>query len=1123
MNAVKEALAQAERSQRIAADPGKTVFVRANAGSGKTKVLVDRIARLLLEGAAPGDFLCITFTKAAAAEMQRRLFQRLGDWCVADDAKLASDLSALYGGNYDVSQETLARARALFARALETPGGLKIQTIHGFCQFLLARFPLEAGVAPGFEVADDTAKRDMQARAFSAIVADASLADAIAYQAKAGDAAALQKRLSRLERVGDVSDADIHQRHNSPPTFDALEHQLVTSRNWDDLQELIGALREGGAKERECAEKLIALRTRGGGLNAYLDAFLKSDGCVRANLPTKSFVARSPHLVQQLENLKAEAEKAAQDMRAAARVADTISALKAARAFLSAYAAQKDFRGVLDFDDLIVRAGALLNQSAAAAWVLYKLDGHIDHVLIDEGQDTSPLQWDLIRPIIEEFFVDENGRRALGERTVFAVGDPKQSIYSFQGADPEGFERESQKLSLAAGDYFTAPELTVSFRSTPEVLAAVDRVFQQPQAAMTTGPGVSIVSHVAKRAGETGCVELWPLAPYPEKVERDPYETVDAQPENSSIVTLAANLAACVKDWIQRGEAVWDYDKAADRPVLRPMRYSDILFLVRTRGPVFNQILKALKRQGLPVAGADRMKLNEEVAVQDLLNLMRVAIDPSDNLTLACLLKSPFIGLTDDDAYLVPLLHGRGHGVRAIDRLRAAQEPHYQKAAAFVEDLIAHAHLAPYPFLARVLERVDEAGNSGWRTMFARLGPEARDPMEELLSRALSAHARGVVTLQDFVVEIERDDGDIKREMEEAGAAIRLMTVHGSKGLEAPVVILPDTTGGFETKPDQGVMFENGAPFLVRDKTLDDPVSAAARAAFEARAERESARLLYVAMTRARDRLIVCGAARGNIKTGVESGAWYTLVEGGLAGFGEAFETPFGEGLRIGEALRVDTMPEAREDKAIAPPEFLLRPVRAAPPLTPWRAPSQIGAEGVMVSPRRAMSARLRRGTLIHGLLQRLPDVARDDRAFIAHAWLTQHGVADADAEAWIAECLDVLDDAAFAKVFGSGSRAEAAFASVLPNGERLRGAFDRLLITDADVLAIDFKTDRPSPKTPEATPTRILNQMAAYRLALQAIFPRRAVRCAIIWTDGPHLVELPESLLQQVWDARAS
>jgi ATP-dependent helicase/nuclease subunit A len=1065
--------------------------------------------------------LCITYTKAAAAEMQRRLFERLGGWCVMDDAKLSAELAKLVGHAAAVN---LPRARSLFARALETPGGLRIQTIHAFCERLLKRFPLEAGVPPGFEIADETQGALLVAAAWAQTAK--SEADSLAHFAERLHDQRLKDLLSTIanqrapftalsKQPGGIgaARAKLRKRHGAKTDRPAYERDFAAKIPWLMMDAAASFLATSTANDRKCAAR-IAAASLSRQVDDYLAIFVKEDGQPYTNVITNAARDAGHGALFDAERDRAVAADAA--LKAIDRAADVNALLTLADGLLTAYSHAKRAIGALDFDDLIDRAHGLLSRATATPWVLYKLDGGIEHVLIDEGQDTSPRQWDLVAPLQAEFFAGAGARA--NPRTVFAVGDPKQSIYSFQGADPERFLTESQNLSkraAAAKADFVAPQLAMSFRSAQQVLDAVDAVIEdQP---LISGPGAAdIVRHVAWREQEAGVVEYWPICQRPPRDEPQPWDApLDLEASATAAGLLADKVAALVADWIKTGHAVYDDGK------LRAMHAGDVLVLVRKRGPVFHEMLRALKAKDLDVAGADRMHLNEEMAVCDLMALARVALDPGDDLSLAEALKGPFIGL-DEDA-LLTLAHGRGKGERLIDRLRAA--PAHGEAAKYVEAVIASRSLPPYEFLARILESPNESGDSGWRRMFARLGFPARDPVEELLARAQAIGDRGAPSLNHLLAAIEADDTPVKREMEAGAYAARVMTVHGAKGLEAPVVILADTTGKFDEADTTGLMIAEGEIFFSPRRAADDAVTETARRALSEARYREHVRLLYVAMTRARDRLLVCGPQFGITKSGRAGGkwgeaqtpalTWHELVELGLKKAGAAAcETPCGEGLRLGAypppmtpsapPLAADDLPDWTHKQA-ANEDASLRPL----------APSQLGqdeAPGFAARPQGRN--RFRRGKFIHALLERLPEIAPKDREKSALAWLGARNVDAQEAAALTREALGVLNDPAFAAVFTQSSRAEAPVVGVLADGRRIAGVIDRLVISETEILALDFKTDRPAPDDPARIPESYVSQMAAYAAVLGDALPGRPVRCAILWTEAPKLMEIPAERL---------
>ncbi|MBS0384678.1 MAG: UvrD-helicase domain-containing protein, partial [Proteobacteria bacterium] len=845
-------------------------------------------------------------------------------------------------------------------------------------------------------------------------------------------------------------------------------------------------------------------------LDACFTFALTEKGEPRSAFATAATRKKHPSLEPLVRRFAEAVAEAREQWNALQRAEDAAAALALALKLDQAYEDAKNAAGVLDFDDLIAHAQALLQRSDAAPWVLYKLDGGLDHILIDEGQDTSPAQWDLISPLQDEFFAGR-GARADKVRTMFAVGDPKQSIYAFQGADPKRFLSEAQLLSKRAhraGAIFKAPVLETSFRSTPEILKAVDAVFRdRPLVAAEPGKHDE-TRHLASREDEHGIVEVWPLLMRPETRPAEPWDApVDVQTEASVHAQLARRVAKHLKAMIETREAIWD------KRALRAIEPGDVLALVKTRGALFRELIKAFKSAGLPVAGADRMILRDELAVEDCLALMRVALDPADDLSLACVLKGPWLNLDDDDADLFPLAYGREQGETLHKRLLANRDRKYANARAFVSDLAARAGADAFSFLSWALETPHFGGPSGWELAFARLGMETRDPLQELLQRSLKPHGYAAPTLQRFVSDIERDAGQVKRELEAETGAIRVMTVHGAKGLEAPVVILPDSTSAANTKPDDNLIFDQSGPYFSQRESEDDAAGRAARQAYKEQMLGEHWRLLYVAMTRARDRLIVCGAQHGSSKDGEAPESWRLAVEQGLTKLGaKTFEAPTGAGLRLGTPAHAERQRRV-EPASHALPAWAKRNAPGAAPLA-FAAPSRVGhIDPVLFSPRGQGQRRFRRGLMIHALLERLPEVAAERRDEAAKAWLARQGVGEADAALFAREALSVINDARFAPLFGPGSRPEQPIIGEV-DGRYVRGIVDRLAVDNERVMILDYKTDRPAPESADKAPDAYVLQLALYRSVLRKIFPRRAVTCALLWTETPHLMTLPDARL---------
>ena len=1133
--------------QILASHPRTSVFVTANAGSGKTSTLVKRVARLLLGGTAPEAILCVTYTKAAAAEMQRRLFELLGGWAIAPDAALGAALAEL-----DEQPGDLSRARALFARALETPGGLKIQTIHAFCEKLLRRFPLEAGVSPGFRVLEDAAAAEVSARArdetarFALADEFAALGRAYAHLSVELDwrgfnamfatfevkRAAIAAYVQACEAVGGVT-ADVWARcgfaRPSPP--EEIEAQALAGLDGADWRRAAQALMQGSAAtDQPFGATMLATRPDAAFAEVWA-LFCTAAGKPRVRLGTK---AVAPWATAWLVETQGRLGEACERAKAARIARDTLHALTLARAYAALYEQAKAAQGGLDFGDLIQRTRELLTERADAAWVLFKLDGGIDHVLLDEAQDTAPEQWDILRALCEEFFAGAGAARRFGtdHRTVFAVGDEKQSIYSFQGAAPEQFLAQGQAFQAlveAAGRDFRQTPLLDSWRSTPEVLDFVDAVFADPQAAAglhPAGEAPAPIVHVARRPKGRGAVDLWPLEESEPDEDDDPWAPVDREPQESANKKLARRIARAIKASVAGREAVFDKETKA----WRPAGYGDFLILVRRRKTLFHEIIRALKREGVAVGGADRLKLSDHVVFQDLLGLGRFARFVDDDLTLAALLRSPFCDV--DEQSLYDLAQPRaGRTLWAELQRRAQERPEWARAGAFFDWVRREAAARPpFDFYGQVLSRLDAEGRSMRARLLGRLGREAEDALDAFLGEALAAEERGVRDLERFIAEMALNEIEVKREQEDGsgrdGGEVRVMTAHGAKGLEAPIVFLPDTTtrAGAQGGP---LLATGDGGFLWAPRKVDDcPASQAARERRDEASVHESLRLLYVALTRARDRLVICG-----VKTRDQfyRGSWHEIVARALeqpavaamtrtAGADEAQIVRFGFDPLVAEARPAVVVLAAQSPdwrRRFAPAEAA--GARYASPST--LAEAERGPAASPLAGREGLG-RYRRGLIIHRLLQLLPDLPPPARAAAAAALTAREpDLTEDQRREMAAAALVLLEDARFAAVFGPGSRAEASIAGAargLPPGLAVSGRVDRLVIEADRVLVVDFKTNRPAPARIDQADPAYLMQMAVYVAVLREVFPGRRVEAALVWTDGPKLMAVPENIIDQ-------
>jgi ATP-dependent helicase/nuclease subunit A len=1136
-------------AQARASDPAASAFVSANAGSGKTHVLVQRVIRLLLAGVPPEKILCLTFTKAAAANMAERVFTTLGHWVTLDDDAL--DAAIRDTGIAQPTRQLRKSARELFASALETPGGLKVQTIHALCTRLLQQFPFEANVPARFTVLDDRDQTEMMERASLAVMLDA---------ARAPDSAIGRALQGAMANAADVTFKEVVQeaclsRDHFMAWTDAagsadtaaaqvsallgitvsdsiedVEREIVDGPNLprSRWEEIARALETGAKTERDNADRLRAALPAAGAaqVDEYLGMFLTdTDRAPRKSLLTKNFVRDNPAIGSRFDAEASRLGPLIKKRRAVTARDRTEALLHIAIAVAANYRREKAERGLLDYDDLIDKTLALL-ASGASGWVHYKLDRGVDHVLIDEAQDTSPRQWDIIAHIISEFTTGAGARDGV-MRTVFAVGDEKQSIFSFQGAAPREFAARRWELKKKFEDAelrFESIPFTYSFRSGQAILNSVDHVFRDEAIYRSIHAERAYPLHEALPDAGPSRIDLWELSVADEKQDIEGWRApFDGMPLTSAEVKLSQHIQSEIRRLVSGGTMIGGLGNR------RRLAYGDVLVLVRRRGNLFDAVIQALKHAGIPVAGADRLKLTEHIAIIDLMNLADALLLPQDDLALAVVLKSPLFNVTEEE--LFTLARDRKGSLRDALTAHAAESSKFKGTL----DRLAACERrfrteTPFAFYAWLL-----GGDNGRARILRRLGHEANDALDEFLELALSYEKKAPASLQGFVAWLRAADTEVKRDMEISRDEVRVMTVHGAKGLEAPVVIMADTT----TSPSDTQRLRliqlpqgNGGKVMVwaGRKADDPPAVAEARKAMLDETEHEYRRLLYVAMTRAADRLIIAGCMPGN-RNSVREQSWYDLIAKGLANSElelQEIQTPNGVVKRYSRAGETATPADSAAEPTTSVPIVLPSWLQGAAPseasagsLLRPSDPVADGGHPVRTGESVLLRAKaLKRGTLVHRLLQSLPEIAAERRREAAVSYLARNadGWPEDERRALADRALALIADPRFAHAFAPDSRAEVSIAGRLERQGHppalVSGQIDRLVVTKREVLIVDYKTNHAPPATPAEAPSGYVRQLALYRAVLQKLYPQLPVRAALLWTETTELMEISATAL---------
>ncbi|HTK58252.1 MAG TPA: double-strand break repair helicase AddA [Sphingomicrobium sp.] len=1123
-----------EGAQAGASDPLVHAALSASAGTGKTHVLTSRVLRLLLRGTPPSSILCLTFTKAGAAEMANRIGERLAHWVRLPSEALGKELSAL---NEDNSPPAIERARRLFAEVLEAPGGgLRIQTIHSFAQTLLASFPAEAGIAPGFRPIEGRAEQELVRRTLAALLENAEaggnkrlLDDVSALSLRLGETGAESYLMAcarahePMEALGDPSTIEARLLlmigiEGDDPEADLLRRLGDHDIDLDLIERLIAANRAWGTAT---GDKIVS------NLTAFLAASprlrLESLAAIASRLVTKEGVpcksaAKQISAEPDYDRLVIEFADwwvSLRTLACAAELAKTQAAgLRAGQAFAHAYVRAKRAAGVADFDDLIAWTRRLFDQPGMGEWVRYKLDQRTDHILVDEAQDTNRDQWEIVGALAEEFF-SGNPEAEERWRTLFMVGDYKQAIFSFQGTDPREFERFKVTVARRAGELVAASNdaeasarefrdlsIDASFRSSPPVLQLVDALIGDV-GYQAMGLSEPANPHRAFHQDRPGRVELWPA--YDPVVDSGELEEGEEGWIDEPTRLYADAIASRVKSWLE------------EAPVLattgRPLTPGDIMILVRSRTELASLIVARLYAQRVPVAGIDRLHLHKPLAVKDLLAAIGFAVQPLDDLNLANALVSPLIGWSQDQLY--GLAQGRNGKLWTELASRRDEQPHWTLAHAILGDWLA---MADYVTPARFLETILSGPLDGRRKLLGRLGEAALDPIEELVSSALLFEQEEVASLDRFLAWFGQGEVEVKRDPSAPSNAVRVMTVHGAKGLEAPLVILadathdPDKVGGTSPVVEVPVAGAGNVPMIRPRKDECAPVFRAIIDAAKDAGREEHWRLAYVALTRAAERLVIAGVKP---RHDVPQGSWHATAGRAMQALGASSVEVDGWGSTLiwegkGEALLPRTSGKPPVEP-IAIPHWLRQPapVEARPPRP--LAPSQIVEDRDSdPPPGPELRAAALRGTLLHSLFERLPGVPAGDRHALAMRWLERMEVELAAREEIAEAACRVIGDPKFAGLFGPESLAEAPIAATLPDGRVVAGTVDRLCIGQELVRVIDFKTGRNIPAGVASIPPGHRAQMDAYAEALKIIFPGRRVEASLLYTAGPELITLP-------------
>ena len=826
-------------AQDMAANPSENIWVQANAGTGKTSVLIQRLLRILFrtDDLHNCGILCLTYTNAAAGEMRNRILAALREWATAPDDELSNMLDGI-SINSPATADDLARARAIFFFYIDNPDILKIKTIHGFCEEILRRFPLESGIPPTWTLVSGPLQRTLLNDTFSKLINSANderVNAAFAHIVGRVSENYLDDILSILctqyKDFFQITNIDIYRKYFIDTTrkYLNLDTPIQTEIPTEQLQKILDYTTELAKDSKKPAGYLTDIINL---TKQYIDKSIDFEKYKLAYINKTD--GKKRRYINKYQLLADEQERVyATDQRniATQMFNDTTAMFDLSAAFAKIYRDIKKSKNLLDFEDLILYTRQLFSNPETMGWVLSQLDSRLTHILVDEAQDTGPLQWDILRMLAGDFFTD--GDTSKNPHSLFVVGDTKQSIYGFQGADPNAFVYSRETISKQIRENLrTIQEIPLdqSFRSLPPILKAVDTFFSAPDVISETG--FTNNPHKCFRCAPGGLVEI--------------HKIVSKKTDDRDIKNYISEIADKVKEILSGGD----------------FAPHDIMILVQNRAPMAPLMVQELKSRNIPVAGSDRIILPNFPAVRDMLNLVRFCLDNTDDYSLCCVLKSPIFRLTERDIFNICKTKNqsskRDNPVYIYNVLQTIHPDAFDRLERIVE---WGTQLGPYSFFTRVLNDNDTRAS-----MIAALGDQIIDPLEEFMTICLSYERTQTGTLRDFIKWFITGGSEIKRDMD-ASAGVRVVTVHGSKGLESRVVFLIDTVGTPESESilpistDEKSDYEHDVPPVWLWSPRDDGGlgRATAQAALRRTRIAEYYRLLYVAMTRARDRLYIYG------------------------------------------------------------------------------------------------------------------------------------------------------------------------------------------------------------------------------------------------------------------------
>lgn len=1222
-------------------DKFHSVWVSASAGSGKTYLLTARVLNLLLSDVEPEKILCITYTNAGASEMKERVNGKLEEWSRISDDELFKELrEMIYSDTKKYSDEFIRSkfevARTLFYKVLQMSAGMKIQTIHSFCQSVLKKFPVEAGISSNFKVIDERDVAELLETAYKKVfiamnggnigvaseedeyfsdgvlaelkdVFNKVIVDNVSYASFEGLRNAIIGNRREFKKFFDFCESE-----NSEDVLESVRYQLervflakvdVESKDevWNKflsenpfgnvLKEFVSTVDEYGQKDAGARafgnmQKMKVMYSFGDDdegrknkkayLEKYATAFLTSDFSKlksKAFLINKKMDTEFPHFLDFLMKEGERVYKLMYDLSAFDDLEYTYAVCCFAYEFIRVFQMEKALKGAMDFDDMLDLVNKLFSNPSFAGWVLYKLDGGIDHLLVDESQDTSPFQWDIINSLTEEFFGE--GKGEYDAKSVFVVGDKKQSIYSFQGADIHHFNMFRKKLKDRVVNRYDAGKWqeiskNVSFRTSPPVLEIVNSVLENSEGKIGVVEADDLlekdgsinekgVAHISVNSDKAGEVILFPpLFKESDRVDKKkaleaewemPYEVTEKDsPSKKVAIQVADQISNMIKD------KVWLGTKK------KYVSASDFMVLVRKRNDFSNLLIRELFKRNIEVAGADQLSLNNYIAFDDLLGLLEFLMVKEDDLLLASVLKSPIFGFDEDDVFKLAYGRGKKSLYDCLREISCEQGGNVEMDGLFTpemktfneeyrkEDIVSSKFTRAYLILEKCFEKF-ENGVSPYDffsfilgelmvdlAFYERLGGEFEDFADEFIKLCLefensTYHYLGLVGFLDWV---KKSNNNVKRDLSSSSVSgVKIMTCHGSKGLEAPVVIIPsvfsDSSGGGGGKVDIYFADTNEDEFShssYKIPVLRHPFSfAGANGCLvyselkELKKDKEAEelnRLLYVAMTRAREKLLVFG---------LEKNDWYDKMNIAMDSYANVSVEELDDGNKIkrivalgsdefsesvcgGKVEVENTMEDVNKNIDIVRNQvdlsFLINDEGEIEEEQIEMFDEDSFSEVHSILDDESVSASelpMKRGIVVHKMMEyveKFKPLSADKVEKIFDEYLRSYSdlFDDAAREKFLKNVLALYDDERFNILFENDFASSELTLAYEEGLVRL----DKLVKRGNSVFIIDFKTDEVPPKSFEDISSKYKVQLRTYKKLVSDVYPDCKVYSALLY-----------------------